>query len=186
MIEFPGVPVCTRAVKNQTTPRVYTSHGGTETQFSGPKKLVFNLQVFKFHFSVFCSGCRIGQESLTGLRHGTKCSSTSNKQAWISSVKIRAMFWRGCVQQHITTVATFSTSAQILIKHYYIQKKTASLLGYSLLLNLFFGSSQTANWLLRYGDFKLLVWDMTWNIPSLYNCWVKLAFWKDEVMFLSL
>ena len=31
----------------------------------------------------------------------------------------------------------------------------AQFVGYGLLLNLFFGSLQTDNWLLRYGHFKL-------------------------------
>ena len=38
-----------------------------------------DLQVLEFHFSVFFTGCRIGQESLTGLKHGAKCSSPSSQ-----------------------------------------------------------------------------------------------------------
>ena len=63
----------------------------------GHRNLIFrskeaDLQVLEFHFSVFFTGCRIGQESLTGLKHGTKCSSPSTQQTWISSVEIGALF----------------------------------------------------------------------------------------------
>jgi hypothetical protein len=42
----PSVPVCRPEImegvmKNQTSPRIYTSHGGTGTHFSGPNKLVY-------------------------------------------------------------------------------------------------------------------------------------------------
>jgi hypothetical protein len=51
-----------------------------------------DLQVLDFHFSVFSTGCRIGHESLTGLKHGAKCSSPSTQQMWISSVEIGELF----------------------------------------------------------------------------------------------
>ena len=51
-----------------------------------------DLQVLDFHFSVFSTGCRIGHESLTGLKHGATCSSPSTQQMWISSVEIGELF----------------------------------------------------------------------------------------------
>ncbi len=54
----PGVPVricrpgtMEGAMQNQTSPRVYPSNGNTETQFSGPKKLVYKCS--NFHFRCF-------------------------------------------------------------------------------------------------------------------------------------
>jgi hypothetical protein len=38
--------------------------------------------------------------------------------------------------------------------------KLAQFIGYRLLLNLFFGSSQMDDWLLKYGHFKVLVRDV--------------------------
>ena len=63
---------------------------GHGNQIFGSKEA--DLQVLEFHYSVFFTGCRIGQESLTGLKHGAKCSSPSTQQTWISSVEIGALF----------------------------------------------------------------------------------------------
>ena len=59
-----------------------------------------DLQELEFHFSMFCTDCRIGQESLTGLKEGAKCSSTSSSHNWISSVQIRALFLALLCVQH--------------------------------------------------------------------------------------
>jgi hypothetical protein len=55
------------------------------------------LQVLDFHFSVFFTGCKISQELLTGLKLGSKCSSTSSQQTWLSLVEIGTFFlvWLG-------------------------------------------------------------------------------------------
>ena len=56
--------------------------------------------VLEFHFAMFCAGCRIGQESLTGLKHGAKCSSTSRPQNWISLVELEALFLTWLCTEH--------------------------------------------------------------------------------------
>ena len=98
MIEFTGVPVrmcrsvtMEEAVENWTTPRVYPSHGGTGTPIFRSEEA--GLQMLEFHFSVFLTGCGIGQESLTGLKHDAKCPSPSTQQTWISLVEIGALFF---------------------------------------------------------------------------------------------
>ena len=64
----------------------------------------------------------------------------------------------------------------------------APFVSYCLLLDLFFGSSQTANWFLSYGNYKFLVWDMTriyleytWHIQSS----MKKCFMWDDLMLLN-
>ena len=71
----------------------------------GPGNPIFrskqaDLQELEFHFSMFCTNCRIGQESQTGLKEGAKCSSTSSSHNWISSVQIRAFFLALLCVQH--------------------------------------------------------------------------------------
>ena len=62
-------------------------------------KLVGSL-VHGFHFAMFCAGCRIGQESLTSLKHGAKGSSASSPQYWISLVAIGALFLAWLCAEH--------------------------------------------------------------------------------------
>ena len=55
--------------------------------------------------------------------------------------------------------------------------KIAPFVIYCLLLDLFFGSSQMANWFLSYGNYKFFwyeIWQVyTWNIPGIYKVWRK-------------
>ena len=56
--------------------------------------------VLEFHFAMFRAGCRIGQESLTGLKHGEKCSSASRPQKWISLVELESLFLAWLCTEH--------------------------------------------------------------------------------------
>ena len=104
-----------------------------------------DLQVLDFHFSVFSTGCRIGHESLTGLKHGAKCSSPSTQQMWISTVEIGELFsaWLCAELDHGDHFFVEHSNFNEAFLYIY---KLAPLLGYCLLLNLLFGSSQMAHW----------------------------------------
>ena len=55
----------------------------------------------------------------------------------------------------------------------------APFVSYCLLLDLFFGSSQTANWFLSYGNYKFFGVRYDKHIPGIYLAYTKF----DEKMF---
>ena len=109
------------AMKNQTSPLVYKSHGGQGTQLSGPNKLFYNCSILPFR----CLAPAV--ESTKSIQTASNIARNVQHRTYYKigqhRLKSGNYFWR-CGVPKMSDMTHILTSAQILVKESYVLKKS--------------------------------------------------------------